>query len=224
MLKKHRKFFIIFCLISVSFLVLFLYFLPLSSQAQSGASLYFAPASGTYFVGSTFDISVYVNTGDQTVNAVQVDIQFPPDKIQVASPSTGKSFISVWISQPTYSNTKGAISFIGGLPTPGINTSSGLVSTITFRAKAPGLVTLSFNSSAQVLLADGQGTNILSSTNKGKYNLIIPPPEGPKVFSPTHADQNKWYQDNNPTFSWEKDEGVTDFSFSLDKNPRGGTR
>jgi hypothetical protein len=102
------------------------------------------------------------------------------------------------------------------VPSPGINTSSGLVSTITFRAINPGEAVVSILDSSQVLLDDGKGTNILTSVGRGVYKIVIPPPEGPKVFSPTHPDQNKWYNNNSPTFSWEKEEGVTDFSYSID--------
>jgi len=193
---------------------------PLSVGA-AGASLYLSPGSGTFFVGSTFDVSIFVNTGGNNVNAVKVDLKFDPKKIQIASPTAGKSFIEVWIAQPVYSNIDGTASFQGGVPSPGINTSSGLVSTITFRAIAPGETIVSFLDSSKVLLDDGKGTNVLSSLGRGVYNLVIPPPEGPKVFSSTHPDQNKWYKNNNPTFSWEKEEGVTDFSYSIDYDFHG---
>jgi hypothetical protein len=205
---------------SVGLALLFSVGLAKSARA-AGASLYLAPSEGTFFVGSTFDVSVFVNTGGNDVNAVQVDLKFDPTKLQVASPTAGRSVISIWIAQPTYSNTEGTISFKGGIPTPGINTSAGLVSTITFRAIAPGTTTISFLDSCQVLLNDGKGTNILNSKGRGVYNLIIPPPEGPKVFSSTHPDQNKWYKNNNPTFSWEKEEGVTEFSYSFDQDVTG---
>jgi len=197
-------------------------FLALSHQAKAaGASLYFSPAEGSFFIGSTFDVSVFVNTGRNDVNAVQVDLKFDSSKLQVASPTAGKSIISIWIAQPTYSNTEGTISFKGGIPTPGINTSAGLVSTVTFRAIAPGTTTVSFLDTCQVLLNDGKGTNVLTSKARGVYTILIPLPEGPKVYSPTHPDQNKWYKNNNPTFSWEKEEGVTEFSYSFDQDPSG---
>jgi len=113
------------------------------------------------------------------------------------------------------------MSFIGGIPTPGINTTAGLVSTVTFRAISPGSTTILFLDSSKVLRNDPKGTNILTSMGRGVYELLIPPPEGPEVFSPTHPDKNKWYKNNNPTFSWEKEEGVTDFSYSFDRDPTG---
>jgi len=204
------------------FSVIFIYFLgtPIFIEAAS-ASLYLSPSRGTFFVGSTFDVSVFVNTGGEDVNAVEVNLKFDPTKLQIASPTAGKSFIEVWVSQPTYSNTKGTMGFIGGVPSPGINTSSGLVSTVTFRAISPGETTVLFLDSSKVLRNDPKGTNILTSMGRGVYTLLIPPPEGPKVFSPTHSDQNKWYKNNNPTFSWEKEEGVTDFSFDFDQDALG---
>ena len=194
--------------------------LPKTTEA-AGASLYLSPASGTFFVGSTFDVSVFANTGGEDVNAVQVDLKFNPTKLQIASPTAGKSFIEVWVSQPSYSNTKGSMSFIGGVPTPGINTSAGLVSTITFRAISQGETTVLFLDSSKVLRNDPEGTDILTSMGRGTYTLLIPPPEGPQLFSLTHPDQNKWYKNNNPTFSWEKEEKVTDFSYSFDQDPLG---
>jgi len=199
---------------------IFSIFLPLTIKA-AGASLYLSPNSGSFFVDSTFDVSVSVNTGGEDINAVQVDIKFDPQKLQVASPTTGKSFIEVWVAQPTYSNTKGTLSFIGGIPSPGINTSAGLVSTVTFRAISPGQTTIQFLDSSKVLRNDPEGTDILTSKSKGVYTILIPPPEGPEIFSPTHPDQNKWYKNNNPTFSWGKEEGITDFSYSFDQDPVG---
>jgi len=207
-------------LVLLSFVFVFISGLPTMVQA-AGASLYLSPNSGTFYVGSTFDVSIFVNTGGEDINAIQADLKFDSKKLQIASPTAGKSFISVWISQPTYSNIEGTAFFQGGIPTPGINTSAGLVSTITFRVIAPGETTIYFLDSSRVLLDDGKGTDILTSMGRGVYNLLIPPPEGPKVFSSTHPDQNKWYKNPNPTFSWEKEEGVTDFSYSLDFDSQG---
>jgi len=203
-------------LVLISFILVCISGLP--SEAKAGASLYLSPNQGTFFLGSTFDISIFVNTGGNDVNAVKVDLKFDPKKLQIASPTTGKSFISVWIAQPAYSNIKGTASFQGGIPSPGINTSSGLVSTITFRAIAPGETTIYFSDSSKVLLDDGKGTDVLTSLGRGVYTLTIPPPEGPKIFSSTHSDQNKWYINNAPSFSWEKEEFVNAFSYNMSRN------
>jgi len=185
------------------------------------ASLYLSPYSGTFFVGNTFDISIFVNTEENNINAVEVNLNFPPDLLQVTSPTANFSFISIWADQPSYSNKDGTISFKGGVPNPGIKTSAGLVSTITFRAKAPGTAKISFLDSSKILLSDGKGTNILKSAAGGEYGLILQPFEGPKITSPTHPSLSAWYKNNNPVFFFEKEEGVTDYSYILDQDPSG---
>lgn len=208
-------------------ILLFLLILILSStiipsaRGQERASLRLSPSSGTFFIGNTFDVSIIVNTNKNRINAVSVDLKFPPDKLQVVTPVSGKSFIETWTASPTYSNTVGTISFKGGVPSPGISTSAGLVSTITFRAKASGKATIYILNSSMVLLDDGKGTNILKTFEKGEYILTMIPSEGPRIFSSTHPDQDIWYKDNNPTFSWEKEGGVTDFSYNFDEDPKG---
>jgi len=209
-----KKVFFILIILIISFGVT-------SGVKAEGASLYISPQTGTFFIGSTFDISIFVNTGGNNVNAVKVDLKFDQRKLQIASPTAGRSFISVWISQPTFSNIEGTAVFRGGVPSPGINTSSGLVSTITFRAIQLGEAVVSVSDSSLVLLDDGKGTNVLNSVGRGVYTISIPPPEGPKVFSSTHPDQNKWYNNNSPTLSWEREEGVTDFSYSIDESFSG---
>ena len=201
-----------------AFFFAFFCMMPTGTRA-AGATLYLVPGSGTFFVGSTFDVSVFVNTGGENVNAVEVNLKFDPAKIQIVSSAVGQSFVQVWISQPSFSNRDGTITFIGGLPTPGVNASAGLISTITFRVMAPGQTVVSFLDNCKVLKNDSKGTNILTSKNRGVYTLSVPPPEGPIIYSTTHPDQNKWYKDNNPNFYWQKDEGVTDFSYSFDQDP-----
>ena len=207
-------------ILRLQFLILVAYYLLLVAFPTGAAesSLYLSPNSGTFYVGSTFDVSIFVNTGGEDINAIQADLKFDSKKLQIASPTAGKSFISVWISQPTYSNIEGTAFFQGGIPTPRINTSAGLVSTITFRGRASGIAKVEFLDSSKVLLNDGKGTPVFTTNIGGVYEILIPPPEGPKVTSPTHPDPDIWYSNSSPTFSWEKEDGVTDFSYSFSQS------
>jgi len=100
------------------------------------ATLYLTPSKGTFFVGSTFSVSIYVAPKGNEINAVEDALKFPPDIWLVPTPTAGESFITEWLTPPSYSNTGGKITFKGGIP-GGIKTSAGLVSTVTFRAKSP---------------------------------------------------------------------------------------
>ena len=189
--------------------------------AASGASLYLSPAIGTFYVGETFDVSILLNTDDNIINVVQADLRFSADKLQIVSPTAGRSFVTNWISQPTYSNSAGTASFRGGIANPGIKTSSGLISTITFKITSPGTGYIYFADSSRILLNDGQGTDILEKKARGEYILTVKPPEGPQIYSTTHPDPDVWYKNNNSVFSWDRQPGMTDFSFSLDQDPQG---
>jgi len=194
--------------------------LPEAAGAE-GASLSIYPMTGSFTVGSTFDVSIFLNTGGENVNAVRVDLKFDPEKLQVVTPAKGLSAVGVWVFPPSFSNTKGEISLQGGFLGKGINTSEGLISVIVFEAIASGRTEVNFLDSSQVLVGEVEGVNILTSVNRGVYDIIPSPPKGPKIFSESHPDQNEWYKNNSPTFSWEKIEGVMGFSYKLDDDPFG---
>ena len=192
--------------------------LPFLAYAEV-ASLYLRPASGVHAVDSTFEIGIYLNTGGNTVNAIRVDVSFPPDKVQVVSPTLGKSLVSFWIVQPTFSNSAGTISFQGGIPPPGINITDGLISTAVFRVVGIGQAAISVKDSSRVYLADGKGSNILGTRSDAIFNFILPPPNGPIVVAPKHPDPNKWYQDDDVEFAWEMPRGATSVSYVLNNEP-----
>ncbi len=217
-MKKGNTFNTKFVLV-LFFLSLFFLFQPQEITAKGEAKLFLSPATGSFLVGSTFDVSIVVDTDDVNINTVKADLSFPPDYLQIVLPSSGMSFISLWLEQPTYSNTKGTISFAGGKP-EGIKTSSGIVSIITFRAIKAGEAVIKILPSSNVLAHDGKGTEILSTIINGSYVLKLKPAEGPKVFSNTHPDENFWYNNQNPIISWEEEPGFTDFSYVLDSFPQ----
>ena len=206
-------------LILLLVILIFSFSITFPVKAES-ASLYLSPSSGSFLVGSTFTVSIFLNTEENEINVVWADLEFPPEILQITSPTTGSSFISEWIIPPNYSNERGMVSFKGGVP-GGIITSAGLVSSVTFRAVASGKTKIEFSDASKVLLNDGQGTDVLTNTRGGEYQVLISPPEGPKVFSPTHPNPNVWYPDSSPSFSWEEEKTVTDFSWSFDQNPQG---
>jgi len=185
------------------------------------ASLSIFPQTGTFTEGSTFDVSVFLNTGGNDVNVVGVDLKFDPKKLRVVTPAKGVSAVGEWIFPPSFSNQEGTITLQGGFLGKGINTSQGLIAVMVFRAISSGETAVSFLDSSQVLAGSEKGTDILNSVNKGTYNIIPSPPMGPRLFSETHPDQNKWYRNPNPTFSFDKVEGAEGYSYKLDDDSYG---
>ena len=207
-------------LMIISLMFVFTSGLPAIVKAQE-ASLSIYPQTGSFTVGSTFDVSIFVNTGGEDINAVQVDLKFDPEILQVVTPTKELSSVEVWTFPPSFSNSKGTISLRGGFPSRGINTSEGLISTITFEPISSGETILGFLDSSKVLLNDEKGTNILSSVNRGVYNIILSPSKGLDIFSETHPDQNKWYKNNSPVFNWEDIKGEIGYSYELNDDPYG---
>jgi hypothetical protein len=203
--------------------------------AQAYAStLYFSPSSGERAVGTTFSVGIYVSSIGQAMNAASGVVSFPTDALEVVSVSIrGGSIISLWVREPSFSNSAGTVSFEGIVLNPGFTGPNGRIITVTFRAKAAGAATLRF-SSGSVLANDGQGTNILASMGDARFFLnqaarAVPPapeervvanvPPAPTISSPTHPDPDTWYSLNRALFRWNLPEGVNGVRLLVGREP-----
>ncbi len=190
----------------------------LASQAHA-ANFSLSPSSGNYTVGSTFDVSVLVDTQDQEINAVQMQLSFPADKLQLVSPSAGSSIIEIYTTPPKFDNSAGRVEIVGGIPN-GINVKSGLVTKLTFRVKGVGTAALRFTGESQILLNDGRGTNVMDNAYGATYKLELPPQQGPIVISDTHPDQEVWYANSNVSLQWDVGlEPAENYSYTISDNP-----
>lgn len=207
--KKNFFFILVLCLCSL-----------LPGLKAEAASIFMSPPSETFVTGGTFVSSILVDTEGASINAIDITIRFPQDKLQVVSVPIGPSIISLWVNQPSFDNREGTVTLRGVIP-GGIKTDSGTIINLQFRAKAVGVATVRFADTSRILLHDGQGTDALQNTRSGIYTLVLPPPGGPLVASKTHADQNLWYQSKNPSLAWSMpDKGEADaYSYVLSDRP-----
>ena len=196
--------------------------------------MYFSPSSGSYIVGSTLSVSVYVSSADQAMNAASGVISFPTDKLAVDSLSKSSSIFSLWVQEPSFSNSAGTVNFEGIALNPGFTGASGKLLTVNFKVTAAGAALLNF-SSGSVLANDGQGTNILTNLGNADFSLggagpSVPEattpseaagtPAAPQISSPTHPDPNKWYANNNPKFTWDVSKDITGVRLLVGKIPQ----
>ena len=131
-----------------------------ASKLVARAEVSLSPRSGSFVEGSTFQVSILLNTNGKSVNGIEIMVNFDKDKLSIINPSSGTSIIGVWVEPPGYDNTRGTASYVGVVPN-GIVTNSGLVGMITFKAKATGRAVISFNSNSKILLNDGLGTETI---------------------------------------------------------------
>lgn len=203
------------------------------SFAQA-ATLFLAPSSGAYNVGSTFSILVRVNTSGASINAAEGVLTFNPNELSVVSLSKSGTIFNLWVQEPEFSNALGTVNFGGIIFNPGFTGASGTILTINLKAKAVSAAQVTFSSGA-ALANDGLGTNVLSALNGGTYTLrptkavprISPPPTVvppatevlPVILSTTHPDPEKWYSRANPEFSWTLPSGTDNVSYLVHSKP-----
>jgi len=195
------------------------------------ASLSLSPSSSSYFSNKQFVVTVYVNSEQQSLNAVAGTISFPNDKLEVISISKTGTIFNFWVQEPSFSNANGRLSFEGVVLNPGFKGSAGKLISITFKTKAAGEAKLNF-SAASILANDGKGTNILTGTGAASFsikevveveaegsfdvvketeNVVLPVKAekqnnnflAPAIRSTSHPDNNLWYSTNTAVFYWD---------------------
>lgn len=140
-------------------LLIFLYFGFF--QVSNAANLNLTPNIGSYTVGDTITIRLYVNSPNQAINAVSANLLYSKNVLSLVSISKSSSIINLWAQEPNFSNTNGTATLEGIILT-GYTGSSGIVATLVFKAKSAGIAEIKF-SSASILANDGEGTNVLNN-------------------------------------------------------------
>src|ERR1035437_172682 len=92
----------------------------------NAATLSVSPASSTVTVNNTFTAKIFVNTQGKYINNVEGIIQFPSDLLEVVSVSKSSSIFSLWVEEPSFSNSTGRITWNGGVISPGFNGENGV--------------------------------------------------------------------------------------------------
>ena len=204
-------------------------------KSVEAASLYLSPKSGIYNIGSTFSVKVMVDSDGEPINVGDGVLNFDSNMLEVEKISKVNSIFNTWVIEPSFDNAIGKIEFQGGTAEEFVGADGNIIS-ITFKALANAEVSVSFSSGA-VLASDGKATNLLTAMQGGSYSLepesILPPskrgeepllifdgtPFVPTVFSSTHSNEDAWYSNSNPEFSWETQSGITALRLSINEKP-----
>ena len=131
---------------ALSFFILIFAFCIFTVKTANAASLYFSPSSGNFSVGDIISTSVFVNTEGVAINNADAVINFPTDLLEVISVNKSGSIFSLWVEEPSFSNSAGTISFNGGLPTPGVTGTAGEALNTVFRVSSAGSASVVFSS------------------------------------------------------------------------------
>ena len=145
----------------------FVLFLPFTVAADG--TLYVSPEHGTYNTGDVFQARVLADTGGQSINAAEAELDFDPRALSVSSVSTVGSILNSWSTQPSYSNVDGTIAFSGWAEQK-YTGKNGLLVTITFKALRSMSGNARFAAGA-ILAADGQESNIISNMHSASFTI-----------------------------------------------------
>ncbi len=216
-------------------IIIFLIALFSYPQPTNAATLSLTPGSTSITVGNIVSVNVRVNTSGKYINNAEAIIQFPADLLEVVSISKSSSVFSLWVGEPSFSNSSGIISFNGGVANPGFSGSGGSIASITFRAKKTGTASVFFGDSA-VRENDGLGTNILTSKSGTVIQIgapqSIPTPvvveevvvveekldtTPPKPFIPTSRVYNN--QNILKLNAEDADSGISYYTIQIDDSP-----
>jgi hypothetical protein len=164
----------------------------------------------------TFAIQLY--TGGEAINAAQAILNYDPTMIQVEDILTVHSFCSPDLFvEKKIDNKKGQVSIVCGLPNPGFQERMGVVAELLVKMLKVGQFDLNFGNDTQVLANDGLGTNVLRLTTGGHY-FISEPSHNVRVFSSSHPNSNRWYQNKDIEVSWSSNQ-LKQYAYSLSQSP-----
>jgi hypothetical protein len=147
----------------------------------SNATLTISPASENYNAGDNFTINIYLNTNNQNVVVVSAYLNYNINQFEALNIDTTGSIFS-FEAEKIIDPVNVKIKIARGIPTPGVNTSNGLVAKVNFKALSnvtpmtDNLILVFIPGSSRessVILDDGKGTNILSGVNNAKYTIGV---------------------------------------------------
>lgn len=138
------------------------------------AQIYFEPQPAEYRVGDSISLSLFLDTENESINAVEINI-LVPELLRVKSISKNGSAIQLWVSEPSFSSK--TVSLAGGIP-GGLIGSKALIAKVFLEAAAVGEGNIAFMPGSAVLLNDGQGTKLDLKIAGGPAFKVIPRPKG----------------------------------------------
>ncbi|MBI4085096.1 MAG: hypothetical protein HY432_01135 [Candidatus Liptonbacteria bacterium] len=191
------KYKILICLVSC--------LLPLAANSTHAAKFEFSALLNTAAIGQFFEVSVFLDSESQRINAVQGNIIFPADILDFKEIHDGNSVATLWVEQPHLAS-RGSIFFSGIIPGGYVGVKGFLFSFVVKGSTVTnGLISAK---DAKAFLNDGLGTEAKIKVSDFSFTISEAPIAGnllspadtvsPESFSPSISnDQSvfdgKWF-------------------------------
>jgi hypothetical protein len=159
MIKRLSCFFTIILAFSIVF--------SFRSTLYAAGNISISPTSGGYAKNATISVRININTGGDNVNAAQVYLSYPQDKLQFQSISTSGSAFSIIAEK---SGGGGVVSLAGGSSSPGFSGSK-YIGLVSFKVLSDtGTATVQVRSDSQIL-RDSDNQNIFAGGNTASFTI-----------------------------------------------------
>ena len=159
---------------------------PKLYSGPEGASFLLSTGATDYPQDQQIPVVINMRSDTFKANLFSAKISFDPNVLEILSVDSSDTFVTNWVER-AYDNSLGTASVIGAVPKPGFNTSGSdaAMAVLFFKAKAPGLFTVSF-SPMSVIYRNTDNINILSSTTNATFTVApTPTPTPTPTPSPT---------------------------------------
>lgn len=154
----------------------------------AGVVLTLSAPSSNPNVGDTFTVAVAIDAKDQSVTAADIRVKYDSNLLEATQIQNGSFLPTVLIPGTVGTGTANIVNGClinanGAYP----QTGTGILANITFKAKAGGTTTISFDSATAVAAKD-QSSNVVATTNPAQITIVggpTAPPSGTPTASPT---------------------------------------
>ncbi len=192
------------------------------------STLRIQPDYGIYDLDFEQKFLIIADTGDESINAVEIGLNFDPRALEVKSFRPASSTCS-YVIENKIDTVNGKINFSCVLIKSGGERGSLPIAELTAAPKQVGTFILSFNEDTKVLANDGLGTNVLRMSQAGSYRAdnfdlstknenLSDTKRRFVVFSHSHPNQSKWYNDREAKFIWKGTPGAV-YAYEFDSSP-----
>ncbi|MEK7560571.1 MAG: cohesin domain-containing protein, partial [Patescibacteria group bacterium] len=199
------------------------------------ATLSLSPSDGTYSVGNTFTVNILLNTQGAAISGVDVSLNYNPALLDVVDANTPVAGIQITPFQLMPSTAANAVNSSSGKiifsqVTSGAqtysNTSAQPLASISFRAKAAGTATLSFDfvpgqttDSNVAVISGDTSQDVLTNATGASFTItsstVTPPPPPPPSsttgITTLTPPANSTLQASTATFTWNAVTGATEY-------------
>lgn len=176
------------------------------------STLRLSPETGVYSPEFDFRSSIFLDTGEESVNAVEAVLTYDPDIIEVSSIDTSDSSCDFFLEE---SNDRAhgvihisCIKIEEGFPENGTK-----IADLVMKGKVLGRAQVGFTKGTMVLADDGIGTDVLRTYTGASYVVehqrdaratsSVEEIGGHEViFSTTHPNPERWYRSRSIGLRW----------------------